>query len=210
MGVGKGGNRNPPFRLAFAYFRPVESRPPEGGPPRKGNLLSDHTELLCEKRKSVCCRLRRRLPPGGPFLNDQKGAKESVKEGDSDFPLLDNPPLKTANQGGASSGQSPHRSPRPGGQVSLRSLAPPLPNEPASLGFVWVPVSPLLDVPPEPSYRKAPCAVGLRCNAAGAPSPAEHPHMLFTMDEGRLEMPSRDVCPVQSCCRGGSRDRSMG
>ena len=130
------------------------------------------TELLCEKRKSVCCRLRRRLPPGGPFLNDQKGAKESVKEGDSDFPLLDNPPLKTARHRGAP--------------------------------------APLLDVPPEPSYRKAPCAVGLRCNAAGAPSPAEHPHMLFTMDEGRLEMPSRDVCPVQSCCRGGSRDRSMG
>ena len=34
-------------------------------------------------------------PPAGPFLNDQKGAKESVKEGDFDFPLLDNPPLKT-------------------------------------------------------------------------------------------------------------------
>ena len=35
------------------------------------------------------------MPPAGPFLNDQKGAKESVKEGDFDFPLLDNPPLKT-------------------------------------------------------------------------------------------------------------------
>ena len=40
-------------------------------------------------------------PPAGPFLNDQKGAKESVKEGDFDFPLLDNPPLKTTNQRGA-------------------------------------------------------------------------------------------------------------
>ena len=40
-----------------------------------------------------------------------------------------------------SSGQSPHRSSRPDGQASLRSLAPPLPNKPASLGFVWVPSS---------------------------------------------------------------------
>ena len=40
-----------------------------------------------------------------------------------------------------SSGQSPHRSPRPDGQGSLRSLAPSLPNKPASLGFVWVPGS---------------------------------------------------------------------
>ena len=40
-----------------------------------------------------------------------------------------------------SSGQSPHRSPRPDGQASLCSLAPPLPNKPASLGFVWVPSS---------------------------------------------------------------------
>ena len=37
-----------------------------------------------------------------------------------------------------SSGQSPHRSSRPDGQASLCSLAPPLPNKPASLGFVWV------------------------------------------------------------------------
>ena len=43
--------------------------------------------------------------------------------------------------GGPSSGQSPHRSPRPDGQVSLRSLAPPLPNGPASLGSIWVPFS---------------------------------------------------------------------
>ena len=40
-------------------------------------------------------------PPAGPFLNDQKGAKESVKEGDFDFPLLDNPPLKTTKHRGA-------------------------------------------------------------------------------------------------------------
>ena len=39
-------------------------------------------------------------PPAGPFLNDQKGAKESVKEGDFDFPLLDNPPLKTTKHRG--------------------------------------------------------------------------------------------------------------
>ena len=31
--------------------------------------------------------------------------------------------------GATSSGQSPHRSPRPDGQVSLRSLAPPLPRK---------------------------------------------------------------------------------
>ena len=168
MGVGKGGNRNPPFRLAFAYFRPVESRPPEGGPPRKGNLLSDHTELLCEKRKSVCCRLRRRLPPGGPFLNDQKGAKESVKEGDSDFPLLDNPPLKTARHRGAP--------------------------------------APLLDVPPEPSYRKAPCAAGLRCNAVGARSVVKsYPHAFYEGRGAVLEMPSRDVCPARTCGGGGAR-----
>ena len=40
-----------------------------------------------------------------------------------------------------SSGQSPYRSPWPCGQGSLHSLAPPLPNKPASLGFVWVPGS---------------------------------------------------------------------
>ena len=34
-----------------------------------------------------------------------------------------------------------HRSPRPDGQVSLSSLAPPLPNGPASLGSIWVPFS---------------------------------------------------------------------
>ena len=37
-----------------------------------------------------------------------------------------------------SSGQSPHRLPRLYSQGSLCSLAPPLPNEPALLGFVWV------------------------------------------------------------------------
>ena len=40
-------------------------------------------------------------PPAGPFLNDQKGAKESVKEGDFDFPILDNPPLETTKHRGA-------------------------------------------------------------------------------------------------------------
>ena len=40
------------------------------------------------------------MPPAGPFLNDQKGAKESVKEGDFDFPLLDNPPLETTKHRG--------------------------------------------------------------------------------------------------------------
>ena len=40
-------------------------------------------------------------PPASPFLNDQKGAKESVKEGDFDVPLLDNPPLKTTKHRGA-------------------------------------------------------------------------------------------------------------
>ena len=52
-------------------------------------------------------------------------------------------PGGTSNRG-PSSGQSPHCSPRPGGQVSLSSLAPPLPNGPASLGSIWVPVSPVL------------------------------------------------------------------
>ncbi len=41
------------------------------------------------------------MPPAGPFLNDQKGAKESVKEGDFDFPLLDNLPLETTKHRGA-------------------------------------------------------------------------------------------------------------
>ena len=50
-------------------------------------------------RYKVLSVLREERPPAGPFLNDQKGAKESVKEGDFDFPLLDNPPLKTTNQG---------------------------------------------------------------------------------------------------------------
>ena len=43
------------------------------------------------------------MPPAGPFLNDQKGAKESVKEGDFDFPLLDNLPLETTKHRGAAS-----------------------------------------------------------------------------------------------------------
>ena len=39
------------------------------------------------------------MPPAGPFLSGQKGAKEPVKAGDSDFPRLNNPPLKTAKKG---------------------------------------------------------------------------------------------------------------
>ena len=39
------------------------------------------------------------MPPAGPFLSGQKGAKEPVKAGDSDFPRLNNPPLETAKKG---------------------------------------------------------------------------------------------------------------
>ena len=39
------------------------------------------------------------MPPAGPFLGGQKGAKEPVKAGDSDFPRLNNPPLETAKKG---------------------------------------------------------------------------------------------------------------
>ena len=39
-------------------------------------------------------------PPAGPFLSDQKGAKESVKEGDSISPSLTILPLKRPNTGG--------------------------------------------------------------------------------------------------------------
>ena len=39
------------------------------------------------------------MPPAGPFLCGQKGAKEPVKAGDSDFPRLNNPPLETAKKG---------------------------------------------------------------------------------------------------------------
>ena len=39
------------------------------------------------------------LPPAGPFLDGQKGAKEPVKAGDADFPRLNNPPLETAKKG---------------------------------------------------------------------------------------------------------------
>ena len=40
------------------------------------------------------------LPPAGPFLTGQKGAKEPVRAGDSDFPRPDTPPLKTAKERG--------------------------------------------------------------------------------------------------------------
>ena len=60
-------------------------------------------------------------------------------------------PLGTG--GVTSSGQSPHRSPRPDGQVSLRSLAPPLPNGPASLGSIWVPYANCLTIE-EPGERE--------------------------------------------------------
>ena len=40
------------------------------------------------------------LPPAGPFLDGQKGAKEPVKAGDADFPRLNNPPLETGADGG--------------------------------------------------------------------------------------------------------------
>ena len=40
------------------------------------------------------------MPPAGPFLSDEKGAKESAGKGDSDFPLPCTHPLKTTNQGG--------------------------------------------------------------------------------------------------------------
>ena len=39
------------------------------------------------------------MPPAGPFLGGQKGAKEPVKAGDADFPRLNNPPLETAKKG---------------------------------------------------------------------------------------------------------------
>ena len=39
------------------------------------------------------------MPPADPFLSGQKGAKEPVKAGDSDFPRLNNPPLETAKKG---------------------------------------------------------------------------------------------------------------
>ena len=39
------------------------------------------------------------MPPAGPFLSGQKGAKEPVKAGDADFPRLNNPPLETAKKG---------------------------------------------------------------------------------------------------------------
>ena len=58
-------------------------------------------------------------PPAGPFLNDQKGAKESVKEGDFDFPLLDNPPLKTTKHRGAA---APLLDVPPGALLLLRCL----------------------------------------------------------------------------------------
>ena len=58
-------------------------------------------------------------PPAGPFLNDQKGAKESVKEGDFDFPLLDNYPLETTKHRGAS---APLLDVPPGAVLLLRHL----------------------------------------------------------------------------------------
>ena len=39
------------------------------------------------------------MPPAGPFLSDEKGAKESTGKGDSDFPLPCTHPLKTAKEG---------------------------------------------------------------------------------------------------------------
>ena len=59
------------------------------------------TTRRAKPRYKVFSVLREERPPAGPFLNDQKGAKESVKEGDFDFPLLDNPPLETTKHRGA-------------------------------------------------------------------------------------------------------------
>ena len=93
--VQRGGKSESPLSgvslVPFCTSR--KERPRQGGQHRKQKSL-----LL--RRKSSATISDGERPPAGPFLNDQKGAKESVKEGDFDFPLLDNPPLKTTNTGG--------------------------------------------------------------------------------------------------------------
>ena len=58
------------------------------------------------------------MPPAGPFLNDQKGAKESVKEGDYRRPKVRSPLFP------------------PKGEKSVRSLVSPPPNTTHFVGLV--------------------------------------------------------------------------
>ena len=92
----EGGNRNPPSLVCLWFLSAQAER---NAPGRVDNTANRNHFCLEENRSAAISDGER--PPAGPFLNDQKGAKESVKEGDFDFPLLDNPPLKTTKHRGA-------------------------------------------------------------------------------------------------------------
>ena len=91
----KGGNRNPPS-LGCLWFLSAQA---ERNAPGRADNTSNRNRFCSKENRSAAISHGER-PPAGPFLNDQKGAKESVKEGDFDFPLLDNPPLKTTKHRG--------------------------------------------------------------------------------------------------------------
>ena len=92
----EGGNRNPPS-LGCLWFLSAQAE--RNAPGRVDNATNRNCFDSEEDRSTAISDGGR--PPAGPFLNDQKGAKESVKEGDFDFPLLDNPPLETTKHRGA-------------------------------------------------------------------------------------------------------------
>ena len=91
----EGGNRNPPS-LGCLWFLSAQA---ERNAPGRVDNTANRNHFCSEENHSAAISDGER-PPAGPFLNDQKGAKESVKEGDFDFPLLDNPPLETTKHRG--------------------------------------------------------------------------------------------------------------
>ena len=92
------------------------SRPPHRY--RTAFLCGARRPRRAKPRYKVLSVLREERPPAGPFLNDQKGAKESVKEGDCRRPKIRSPLFP------------------PGGEKSVRSLVSPLPNTTHSVGLV--------------------------------------------------------------------------
>lgn len=109
----EGGNRNSPS-LGCLWFLSAQAE--RNAPGRADNDADrNHFDLRENQFHSISDGER---PPAGPFLNDQKGAKESVKEGDCRRPKVRSPLFP------------------PKGEKSVRSLVSPPPNTPHSVGLV--------------------------------------------------------------------------
>ena len=109
----EGGNRNPPS-LVCLWFLSAQA---ERNAPGRADNDADRNRFDSEEDRSAAISDGER-PPAGPFLNDQKGAKESVKEGDCRRPKVRSPLFP------------------PKGEKSVRSLVSPPPNTPHSVGLV--------------------------------------------------------------------------